>query len=273
MKGSPCRAAYFLKTRFSKATPVAERIERDVELLEDVLVADRVQHHAVLDQPDERAERELRADGREPATDGIEIALDDAEVDRQTRIVEVRVVLVEAGRESQLVVRLGPFAAGDIGGERERHEAARELGEARCGAQPLRRHVDHRRRPGLRPLGHLLDHAPQIELVGALVVDDEVGTERQDLGQYLGREVARRGAFAAGIQGLEAHAKPPRLGPAVEPVADELGVREGYVMAVDRGRGADEDDTDRAGLARHLDGRAAPTDLVGHEAERRGGGS
>ena len=55
------------------------------------------------------------------------------------------------------------------------------------------------------------------------------------------------------------------VGPAVQPVADELGIGERQVRRADGGRGADEHDADGLGPARHLDRRTAPAHLVGHQ--------
>ena len=56
-----------------------------------------------------------------------------------------------------------------------------------------------------------------------------------------------------------------RLGPAVQPVADQLGIGEGQVRRADGGRGADEHDADGLGPARHLDRGTSPAHLVGHQ--------
>src|SRR5579872_1040874 len=54
--------------------------------------------------------------------------------------------------------------------------------------------------------------------------------------------------------------------PKVEPVADELGVRERQVVAVDGGRRTDEHDPYGSRRARELDRPSTPSDLVGHQA-------
>ena len=104
-----------LKGRQPFHVAIVERIIGDVQLFQDVSVPDRIEHHAVLHQPQERAEREIAAHRREVGADLVEIALDDVQGDRQARIGEIGILLVEAWRPDHLVIWLGPFLAVGVG--------------------------------------------------------------------------------------------------------------------------------------------------------------
>ena len=85
-------------------------------------------------------------------------------------------------------------------------------------------------------------------------------------------DIVRRGdALAAGVQDLEPDVEPVRLGPQVQPVADELGVRIGIEVIADRGRGADEGDAHRPRLARERHRGPAEAVRIGDQPDRRRG--
>jgi hypothetical protein len=107
--------------------------------------------------------------------------------------------------------------------------------------------------------------------LGALVVDEQVRLQRQDLVAHHDDVVARSDALATGVQHLEADVELSIGGPDIQPVADELRVRIGLEVVAHRGRGADEGDAHRVRLALERHGRPTETVIVGREPVRRRG--
>ena len=146
--------------------------------------------------------------------------------------------------------------------------AASGRGRRRQGGAALVRreqHVAH------RLLRRARQHGTQLELVGAFVIDDQVGLQRQYLFAHDVDVVGRGDALAAGIQHLEPDVELVVGGPQVEPVADELRERIREEMTADGGRGADEGDAYCLGLALKRHRRSAKAVGVGGEPDRRRG--
>ena len=249
---------------------IAERCVALIEILQDRPMPDRVQHHAVLHQPDERGQRQFTARRLGGRADAIEIAQDRRQIHRQVGTADVGIALVDSGRPHEIVGRLGPFAA------IARH-ACRRVGRRNQGPQPPRQgemlgglveparpRVRRRRRrgtgAGVGPRHRRRDGA-EIELVGALVIDDEVGPHRRHLLANNGFDIGRADALAAGVQNLETEIEALGRRPHVEPVADIFGIGGGKMVRGDRRRRADEGDAHR--LRRAHEGHRRPAKAVG----------
>ena len=120
-----------LRKPFDVAVAIWEHT--DVEVLENSQSSHRVDHHAVAHHPDEGAKGELAADAAEVRADSVEIALDIVEADGKVRIGEIGVLFVETFRPNDLVVRLGPLPAIEIGTDESKGclYSAQQCGPAR----------------------------------------------------------------------------------------------------------------------------------------------
>ena len=195
----------------------------------------------------------------ELGADLVEVVLDDVQADRQFRIGEVGIGFIRAlparspcsralaipGRPARNPRGRERRAAGPPGPNSAKRFAARTATASAGG------------RGGLADFwGTLSTTESRAELVSALVVHDQVGPERHDFGAHDGRAVGRHDALASGVQDLEMDRQALRRRPAVQPVADQLGIGERQVRGAHGGRRADEHDAHRLVAARVLDGRA-----------------
>src|SRR5262249_57552630 len=96
------------------------------------------------------------------------------------------------------------------------------------------------------------------ELIAALVVDHEIGTDRNDLLRDRRGHTLDVDALAAGVDHFEADRPVPGARPRVEPRRDVLRVRKRIAVRIDGRRGADEGNADDVRRLDEVEIGAAP---------------
>ena len=186
-----------------------------VELVERVAVAHRVEHQAVAHHPHEGGDGELGVDLGEVGPDLVEIAQDGAEIERQVGRVMSGAFSSRPGRPVELVGGLRPFrtAARLVQADRSRPARAAPAPTSAPPPSQSRRAAGRRALVRCRAARHVARDGVELELVAALVVDDEVGPGRRHFLADDGGDAGRADAFARRVQHLEAHVEGARLGP------------------------------------------------------------
>ena len=126
-----------------------------------------------------------------------------------------------------------------------------------------------RARPRIEPPESIPDRPGRPELVRPLVIDHQIRFHRNQFVSDDGRDRVRIDAGPRRVDHLEPIGPAVGAAPEVQPVVDELGVREGKCVSPDgRGRTNERNADGVGGLVQREVG-AAPAERVGREPARR----